>query len=480
MSLLSPPRALLVASLAMGALSCVRLVSLEDRPCGCTEGFVCCLAQNVCVRPEQHSALACDLTDAMLPAPPADSADSAPPNAPESDAAEPLAPDAASVVADAAPVTPDAAPAPDVSRDAAPPPDAAPDREPDLPPDVAPPSPDVAPPSPDAGADGGLDDASGSAQCPAGAGSVLAKYYESWEFKAAPLATRSEPGLVLSWPEAPDPAVKSDFFATVLSAELTADATDTYTFFLESDDGGRLWIDGELLIDWWRYTTPGPLAADKPLVAGTKHAILVEHYDSVGSAGVSVTWKRPATVRGPIPSCLLREAPGEPSRCALPGGECVPPGTVPCGAGNGLTATYYRRDLVTDPKFSKLVHTERNSELYYVWPFLFDAEKVTDRYNVRWDGFLEAPGTGDYTFYFLTDRPTTVFLEGQHGGANNDEGTILEATFTVPLTAGQRYPFRIESLDATPADHPFLQVRWKGPGIPKGAPPRCRFFPPSG
>jgi hypothetical protein len=265
----------------------------------------------------------------------------------------------------------------------------------------------------------------------------------------------------------------------VLSAELTADATDTYTFFLEADDGARLWIDGELLLDWWRYKMPGPIAADKALVAGSKHQILVEHWESVDNASVSVTWKRPSTERAPIPVCLLREAPGEPSRCALPGGECVPPGTAPCGAGTGLTATYYRREFVTDPKFSKLIHTERNSELYPIWGFLFDPENTHDRYNIRWDGFLEAPATGDYTFYFITNRPTTVWLEGQHNGANDDEGLYLEAVFTVSLQANHRYPFRIESLDNTPADKPFLQVRWKGPTIPKGAPPRCRFYPPN-
>jgi hypothetical protein len=470
MSSLSPPRALLVASLAMGALSCVRPVSLEDRPCACVEGFVCCVAQRVCVRPEQFAVLTCD-PDAMPPA-------ASGREAPESDAAPPVTPDAAPpVTPDAAPpVTPDAAPLlADASPDAAPAsPDAAPpDAAPDLPPDLAPP-PDVAPPSPDVGPDD-----AGLSQCLGG--SVLAKYYKTWEFEAAPLATRSEPGLALSWGAgSPDPAVRTDFFATVLSADLIADATDTYTFFLESDDGGRLWIDGELLIDWWRYSTPGPLAADKALVAGTRHAILVEHYDTVGSAGVSVTWKRPSTERAPIPSCLLREAPGEPSRCALPGADCVPPGTAPCGAGTGLTATYYRREFTTDPEFSKLVHTEQSSELYYVWPFLFDPETIKERYDVRWDGLLEVPATGDYTFFLLTDRPTTVFLEGQHAGTNNDEGTYLEATFTVPLTAGRRYPFRIESLDATPADHPFLQVRWKGPTIPKGTLPRCRLFPPTG
>lgn len=64
----------------------------------------------------------------------------------------------------------------------------------------------------------------------------------------------------------------------------------TYRFFVTSDDGVRLWVDGQLLIDEW-HTSPGDsYEAEAELDAGT-HLFKVEYYELGGNAKISVRWQ---------------------------------------------------------------------------------------------------------------------------------------------------------------------------------------------
>src|SRR5688500_1685621 len=49
----------------------------------------------------------------------------------------------------------------------------------------------------------------------------------------------------------PDPAIQPDTFAVRWTGKLRPAFTETYTFHVTADDGVRLWVGGELLIDRW-------------------------------------------------------------------------------------------------------------------------------------------------------------------------------------------------------------------------------------
>ena len=63
-----------------------------------------------------------------------------------------------------------------------------------------------------------------------------------------------------------------------------------YGFFVQSDDGVRVYIDDKLLVDYWSNHgwIPGKHAQAK--LAKGPHAVRIEHYNNSGPAALRVKW----------------------------------------------------------------------------------------------------------------------------------------------------------------------------------------------
>jgi hypothetical protein len=73
---------------------------------------------------------------------------------------------------------------------------------------------------------------------------------------ATPVISRVDPAIDFDWGlGTPGPAITDgDTFSARWTGTLRPPSTESYTFTLAADDGGRLWLDGELLIDAWNRT----------------------------------------------------------------------------------------------------------------------------------------------------------------------------------------------------------------------------------
>ena len=83
-------------------------------------------------------------------------------------------------------------------------------------------------------------------------GGVRGDYYKGMNFDNFVLS-RVDPLIDFSWgdPGGPDPAVGDDQFSARWTGEVEAAFTETYTFYTRTDDGVRLWVDGQQLVDAW-------------------------------------------------------------------------------------------------------------------------------------------------------------------------------------------------------------------------------------
>lgn len=95
-----------------------------------------------------------------------------------------------------------------------------------------------------------------------------------------------------------------------------------------------------------------------------------------------------------------------------------------------------------------------------------------DFYSVEWIGYFEAPATGSYTFYTISDDASylwigSVALSGYTTGnglvRNGGVHPMQYASGTISLTAGQFYPIRIQFGENAGGDN--CQVGFSGPGI---------------
>jgi hypothetical protein len=60
----------------------------------------------------------------------------------------------------------------------------------------------------------------------------------------------------------PDAQVNSDYFAVRWTGQVQPVYSDIYTFYVSVDDGARLWVNGQLLIDEWVSRGRGKVRED--------------------------------------------------------------------------------------------------------------------------------------------------------------------------------------------------------------------------
>ncbi|MEU5145052.1 ricin-type beta-trefoil lectin domain protein [Streptomyces sp. NPDC021139] len=143
---------------------------------------------------------------------------------------------------------------------------------------------------------------------------------------------------VVDWSSADDFGLESNFVTHVLG-NLDAPQTGSYTFRLTSDDGSRLWIDDQLVVDHDGLHGPEPEDATVDLTAGT-HALRIEHFERDGGQQLTLAWKPPgASGFGVVPNSAL-STDADVVRVTAPGRKECESGTDSPGDGLPLTGVH--------------------------------------------------------------------------------------------------------------------------------------------
>jgi PA14 domain/Bacterial lectin/Gylcosyl hydrolase family 115 C-terminal domain len=98
-------------------------------------------------------------------------------------------------------------------------------------------------------------------------------------------------------------------FAARHTGYLRIDTAGAYTLFATSNDGSKVWLDGELVIDNDGRHAMRERSATGNLSAGS-HALRVESFEDTGYAGLVLSWRGPGIAKQVIPvSRLSHDAP---------------------------------------------------------------------------------------------------------------------------------------------------------------------------
>lgn len=109
---------------------------------------------------------------------------------------------------------------------------------------------------------------------------------------------------------APHPTLDAKAFSIRWTGEVQAEFTETYTFFTTTDDGVRLWVDGQLLVDKWVNQRASEWSGKIALVAGQKYPIKMEYFQREGAASVKLMWSSQSTKKAIVPRSALYPDPG--------------------------------------------------------------------------------------------------------------------------------------------------------------------------
>ncbi len=115
--------------------------------------------------------------------------------------------------------------------------------------------------------------------------------------------TSNEPDI--NWPSTTDTwraGIQDDLFALELTGTVTAPSTGTWTFYLDSDDGSDLVIDGATVIDNDGLHGMVELSGAVSMTEGEALPIRVRFFENYGGAGLILSWSGPGTPKQVVPA----------------------------------------------------------------------------------------------------------------------------------------------------------------------------------
>lgn len=262
---------------------------------------------------------------------------------------------------------------------------------------------------------------------------------------------RTDPTIGFRWGKgAPDAALAPDGFSVRWSANLTPRFSERYTFHAWADDGIRVWVNGQKVIDDWgdhgaRWST-GAL----DLVAGQAYALVVEYYESAGEAVAELHWSSPSLPMELVPAARLRAST----------------------RGNGLWAEYFRG---ADFERREVVRTDARPTFY--WGSSAPGPALpADGFSVRWTGTVVPRFTEPYTFTVYADDGVRLWLDGALVADAWAQVGYGKATATVRMQAGRAHQLRFEYRDREAAAR--VALYWQSPSQSFQSVPEAQLFPP--
>ena len=137
-------------------------------------------------------------------------------------------------------------------------------------------------------------------------------------FSAPPSLVRTDSFVNFNWGTgSPDPTISTDNFVVRWTGAVQPQFNETYTFYITSDDGERLWVNNQLLIDQWLDHGAAESSGTITLKAQQLYNIRMEYYEHGGSASAVLSWSSPSTVKNVIPQTQLYPYSNPPPAVAI-------------------------------------------------------------------------------------------------------------------------------------------------------------------
>jgi hypothetical protein len=201
--------------------------------------------------------------------------------------------------------------------------------------------------------------------------------------------TRIDPVIDMNWGEgSPDSSLSADNYSIRWTGRIEAQISETCTIITRSDDGMRVWINNQMVIDDWIDHA----ASDETEASGTiymdmgqQYDITVEYYEGSGEASAQLFWSNPYYSREIIPQSQLYSYGG------TPGPTPVPTGTPQPGAGD----VWFVPDTIAvgiNSDFATEIHVNSGSQKLAAYGFDISYNALLNvRKSVGTDGVEEGP-----------------------------------------------------------------------------------------
>ncbi len=200
-----------------------------------------------------------------------------------------------------------------------------------------------------------------------------AEYFNNQWLGGAPTVVRNEAAINFDWGYgSPDPSIPSDHFSARFTRTMNLTA-GTYRATVTSDDGVRVWVDNNLLIDKWQNQPPTTYTGDIALGSGN-HNLRVEYFENTVTAKLVFSFDRVTT--------------------------------PPPGAWRGQ---YFNNMYLGGAP----VFTRDDAAINFDWGTGSPGGGIpADYFSVKWDGVVNLSSTGNYNISATSDDGVRVWVDG--------------------------------------------------------------------
>jgi len=154
---------------------------------------------------------------------------------------------------------------------------------------------------------------------PIGTGTGLrGDYYDNADFTGT-LLTRTEATVNFDWGNgSPDASMGVDTYSVRWTGQVQPRFSESYTFSTTTDDGARLWVNGQLIVDKWLDQAPTEWSGNITLTAGQTYDLRLDYYENTGGAQAKLFWSSTSQNKEIIPQAQLFPAATAPAAPAAP------------------------------------------------------------------------------------------------------------------------------------------------------------------
>ncbi|MFI4896360.1 MAG: PA14 domain-containing protein, partial [Phycisphaerales bacterium JB059] len=240
----------------------------------------------------------------------------------------------------------------------------------------------------------------------------------------------------------------ADWFALRLVGEIDVPETGSWTFTLSSDEGARLWIDGQLVVNDGLAHSYRSRDGVVWLDEGT-HTIEVRYLERRYNAGLVLEWTGPTTAREVIPPGALWSPVEEPT---FEGGEGLWVGWV-----RGVShATNVGQ--IDWGSHDRIELAERVA--YPITSGSFELGGPEDHFGANLVGQIEIDEEGEWTFELGSDESAMLLIDGSVVVADASAHSFRWKSGTVTLAEGLH---RVEVRYLERRYSAGLFLAWRGP-----------------
>ena len=294
---------------------------------------------------------------------------------------------------------------------------------------------------------------------------LTATYFNNIDFTGTAL-NRVDPTVNFTWGSgAPAAPIGADTFSVRWTGQVLPQFSETYRFYTVSDDGVRLWVNGQLIVSNWTDHAAVENSGTIALTGGQRYDIRMEFYERGGAATARLLWSSPSTPKAVVPTARLFPAAQsatairinfQTASAAVPSGYLADAGAVYGPRGNGQTYGWlvdnssYGRDRNSqnspDQRYDTLTHMQwpsnsRNAVweiavpngTYVVRIVAGDPSYYDSVYRIAAEGISTVNGAPSSTARWVEGTATVTVSDGRltignYAGASNNKICFIEIT----------------------------------------------------